>query len=84
MMLADVDEEKLLFSGIPVTQRQQQTRGKDAAAADDGDDDDDDGGKDDEQKLKKFVQSASGAQIRHVTYSTQRDSAVVTFASTPG
>ena len=68
MIVADVDDEKLLFTGLPVTQR-----GKAAAAE-----------ISDEQKLKNFVQTAASAKILHVTYSTQRDNAVITFHSTPG
>ena len=78
VIVADVDDEKLLFTGLPVTRR-----GKDAAAAaaaDDGGESDED----DEQKLKNFVQTAAGAEILHVTYSTQRDNAVITFRTTPG
>jgi len=86
LILADVDGEKLVFSDLPVSQYPQRTTGKAAAAAAatdaSGDDTDDDGN--DEQKLKEFVQSAAGAQIGHVTYSTQRDKAVVSFLSTPG
>jgi len=47
-----------------------------AAAADNGDDD--------EQKLRNFVQRAAGAEIGHVTYSSDRDKAVISFQSTPG
>ena len=80
VIVADVDDEKLLFTGLPVTRR-----GKDAAAAA-ADDDDDDGESDeaDDQKLKNFVQTAAGAEILHLTYSTQRDNAVITFRTTPG
>ena len=73
---ADVDDEKLLFTHLPVTRHQPA-----AAAAED--DEDEDGGRD-EQKLKAFVRSAAGAQISHVTYSSQRDKAVVSFRTTPG
>jgi len=74
VIVADVDDEKLLFTGLPVTRR-----GNDAAAADGGESDEDD-----DQKLKNFVQTAAGAEILHVTYSTQRDNAVITFRTTPG
>ena len=72
MIVADVDDEKLLFTGLPVTQP-----GKDVVAAADAD-------INDEQKLKNFVQTAASAKILHVTYSTQRDNAVITFHTTPG
>jgi len=77
LILADIDEEKLLFSDLPVSQHHQRTTGKAAAAATDDDENN-------EQKLKKFAQSAAGAQIGHVMYSTQRDKAVISFLSTPG
>ena len=66
----DVDQLKLLFTALPVTAR------NNAAAADNGDDD--------EQKLRNFVQRAAGAEIGHVTYSSDRDKAVISFQSTPG
>ena len=67
---ADVDELKLLFTSLPVS-----ANCKDAAAAAAADDD--------EQKLKEFVQAAAGAEIQHVTYSSERDKAVIAFQSTP-
>ena len=82
MIVADVDDEKLLFTGLAVTRR-----GKDAADAADDDDGGGGGGEsdeNDEQKLRNFVQTAAGAEIRHVTYSTHRDNAVITFHTTPG
>jgi len=79
MILSDVDERKLLFSGFPVTQRHQLAGVKDAADDTNGDADEND-----EQKLKNFVQRATEARIDHMTYSTQRDKAVVTFHTTPG
>lgn len=83
MISADVDDQKLLFTDLPVTERHhQQTRGKSAAAADDDEVSDHD--ENDAQKLKNFVQSAAGAEISHVTYSSERDKAVVSFATTPG
>jgi len=75
VIVADVDDEKLLFTGLPVT-----LRGKDAAAAADGGESDEN----DEQTLRNFVETAAGAEIRYVTYSTQRDNAVITFHTTPG
>ena len=73
MISADVDELKLLFSGLPVTDPPRNHH-DDAAG----------GGGDDGQKLKKFVQRAADAEIRHVTYSSERDKAVIDFHSTPG
>jgi len=74
MILKDVDEDELLFTHLPLSQQ------RTAAAADD----DDATNRDDKQKLKAFVESAAGAEISDVTYSAQRDKAVVSFCTTPG
>ena len=78
VIVADVDDEKLLFTGLPVTRRGKHAAAA-AAAADGGESDEND-----EQTLRSFVQTAAGAEILHVTYSTQRDDAVITFHTTPG
>lgn len=73
MVSADVDEQKLLFTGLLVTQK---TRNKAAEAVCDD--------VDDVENLKNFVKKAAGTQIVHVTYSTERDKAVITFQAIPG
>jgi len=81
MILADVDDKKLLLSYLPVSGHHEHTAGKDTTT---GSGVSGGGEQIDEQKLKSFVQSAARAHIRHITYSTQRDKAVIDFLSTPG